>query len=442
MAALFRPDNTLDPSQKASDVLEYVLHETDESVVKEKEVASSVREELKEASVITQVSTRAKSRVLFVTADITVLSEGSVLQNHFRNIASAFEEVHVIVLSTVYESKKGIIRLDTNLWLYTTSVKSVWKQPFAALALARSELQFAAGFRPDIVVALDPFLSGLIGLEIAKTYEREFQVHVLEDFLSPFFIESHEYGAWKVRLAKYVLKRTMSIRTRTEIIRTKVAAKITHTKDIEVLPKYVDIASLTQSVALPEQSPDMFAAFSFVILFVGDLDYDSTLFRAIDAARSALFSKGIALVVAGDGPAKKEFEQRAEILGVKEQVVFLKDTGLLPQYFKNADILLCTDVTEASDDIVVKAAAAGLPILAAQNHFREDLFEDGVDAFLCPPEDTVCFSQKLIKFLNTNALRQQFETNAKDIVSTRLRVDPEIFRLAYRNSIEAAFEHE
>jgi glycosyltransferase involved in cell wall biosynthesis len=164
------------------------------------------------------------------------------------------------------------------------------------------------------------------------------------------------------------------------------------------------------------------------------------LFRAIDAARSALFSKGVGLVVLGDGPAKGEFEKRAQILGVGEQVIFTKDMTKLGLYLQNADILLCTDTTDASDELIVQAAASGLPLLAAENHFRSDLFVDGTDAFLCPKEDTVCFSQKLIKFLNTNALRTQFSENAKAIVTTRLSEDPAVYREAYRNSIEGVFD--
>jgi glycosyltransferase involved in cell wall biosynthesis len=100
---------------------------------------------------------------------------------------------------------------------------------------------------------------------------------------------------------------------------------------------------------------------------------------------------------------------------------------------------MCTDTTEASDEIFIKAAAAGLPILASETPLRTDLFIDGESAFLVPKEDTIGFSQKLVKFLNTNSLRVQFAHNARDIIKTRLHEDPEAYTQAYRDSIEAVF---
>lgn len=441
MVPLFRTDTEFDPSKKAGDVLAYVLKETDKEAdaetVTAKDLQSTIKEELKQAPVLSSVSQRAKSRVLFITEDVSALNEGSTLQNHFKSIVGAFEEVHVIVLTSVYQAKKDTIRLDTNLWLYSTSVRYSFMQIFSGLKVAVDELQFASGFRPDVVVALDPFMSGFVGAEIAQRYKRVFQVHVREDFLSPYTQSS--YGRFRIMFGKFVLRHTQSIRASSELIRERLVKVCAHTTDIAVLPKFVDIQSLVASSQKSAPAEDLFPQFSFMILFVGILDHESTLFRALDAARNALFSKGIGMVVLGDGPAKAEFQKRAEILGIQRQVLFKNDRNQLCEYLSSADILLCTDTTEASDEIIVKAVASGLPILAAENHFRNDLFTDGESAFLCPKEDTICFSQKLLKFLNGNALRNQFSVNARDIVTTRLSQDPEVYKEAYRNSIESVF---
>lgn len=440
MSALLFKDSEFDPSKKAGKVLDYVLDDTSEEVTKEKEDASLVTEELQHSPVAETMSSREKSRVLFITRDISVLRENSPSQLHFKNIKDAFAEIHVIVLASVYEAKEGIIRLDSNVWIYATSMKHFWMQPFGAGTIARTQLLFGEGFRADIVVALDPFESGVAGLWIARKYDREFQVHVLEDFLTPEFKRKELHNNWRVKMALYVLKRAQSVRTSTVSLKEKMQKLLKHITDLNLLPHSYDIRSLTQFAKTTPQE-DMFPQFSFVVLFVGSLEYESTLFRAIDAARSILFSKSIGLVVVGEGPAKKEFQKRAEILGVQEQIIFKNDLSLLNSYMRSADILLCTDSTEASDEIVVKAAVLGLPILAAQTPLRTDLFEDGTDAFLCPKEDTVCFSQKLVKFLNTNSFRVEFAQNAMDIVTARLSEDPEVYVQAYKNSIEGVFEH-
>ena len=77
-------------------------------------------------------------------------------------------------------------------------------------------------------------------------------------------------------------------------------------------------------------------------------------------------------------------------------------------------------------------------MILARNALRDDLFTDQQDAFLCDTEATVDFSQKLTKFINTNSLRVQFAENARDVVLTRIEESPEMYQLAYRDSIEAA----
>lgn len=434
--------SVLDPAKQAENVLDYVLRDTDEVVIAQhaaKEAEVAVETELSARPLITRASSRKKSRVLFVTRDISVLEENSVTQLHFKNIATSFDEVHIVVLSLLWQTKKGVQRLDANLWVYTTSAQYWWVQPFAALNIVRTQLQFTDGFRPDVVVALDPFESGVAGMWIAEKYERAFQVHVLEDFLEPDFLEKDSANAWRLRVASYVLKRTQSVRTATISLQDRLQKRYTHVKDFALLPRHYDIQTIVTATSTTDIK-NIFPQYSFVVLFVGKLDHDSTLFRAMDAARSILHSKSIALVVVGNGVTKKEAVARAQILGITEQVVFESDETKLIAYLTSADILLCTDTTEASDEIVIKAAAAGLPVLASETQLRTDLFVDGESAFLVPKDDTIGFSQKLVKFLNTNSLRTQFAQNARDIIKARLHEDPQAYTQAYRDSIEGVFE--
>jgi glycosyltransferase involved in cell wall biosynthesis len=434
-------NSLLDPAKQAENVLDYVLRDAGEEVIQqkvEKEAEVAVEDELQASPLITLESNRKKSRVLFITRDITVLEEGSITQLHFKDLASSFDEVHILVLSLLWQTKKGVERLGQNIWVYTTSAQYWWMQPFVAVKIARTQLQFTDGFRPDVVVALDPFESGVAGMWIAEKYDRAFQVHVTEDFLIPEFLLKDSVNSWRVRVASYVLKRTQSLRVATNTLKERLQKKYSHIKDIELLPRHYNIEAI---IASTEGGEDInaFPQFAFVALFVGKLDHDSTLFRALDAARSILHAKSIGLVVVGNGVTKKESQKRAEILGIKEQVIFETDESKLITYLKSADILLCTDTTEASDEVVIKAAAAGLPMLASETPLRTDLFTDGESAFLVPKEDTIGFSQKLVKFLNTPSLRVQFKDNARTIIKTRLHEDPEAYRQAYKDSIEAVF---
>jgi len=431
----------IDPSKRAEYALDSVLEATSQDALAQEEVRSSVEKELQRAPMANIDSSREQSRVLFLTSDVSVLKEGSATQLHYLNISSVFNEVHIMVLCEYWQAKEGHERISKNVWVYTTSVRYWWQQPFAALSLAHNQLQFAEGFRPDIVVALDPIESGLSGMLIAQKYDREFQVHVLEDYFTPDFLALQKNNKWRLRVASYVLKRATSVRAATLGIRTSLAKKFRHLRDLSLLPRHFDIQTIINA-ASSEAKEDMFSQFSFSILYVGKLDQQSTLFRALDASRGVLQARTIGFVVVGTGPNKAEFQKRAEILGIKEQVLFLSDMSNLLSYLKSADVLMCPDTTESSDELIIKAAAAGLPLIMAKTPLRDDLFVDGESAFLCNPEDTIEFSQKLNKFLNTNTLRTQFAQNAQDTVKTRLHEDPNAFTQAYRDTIESVFDGE
>jgi glycosyltransferase involved in cell wall biosynthesis len=436
MSALFKDE--YNPSKKAEAVLDYVLRDTHESPEAVHDEVT-VGEELSSVPLIGTQNTRFKSRILFLTREIHVLEEHSPLRAHIRSIAQGFDEVHVVVLATVYEAKKGIVRDGLNIWLYTTGSRNNLWHYFAAAKTIREQLVFSEGFRPDAVIALEPFVSGFVGTLIAERYNRPFQVHVREDFTNETFRSTHESAKWLVRLARFVLSHAHSIRCSSERIAEHIRVYLSKSADVRILPKFMNIEALTSGHRV-ESEKDLFPHFSFVILFVGTLDTESTLFRAIDAARSALFAKSIGMAVIGDGSRRSEFIERANILGVSEQIVFIKDTHSVRLALSQADVLLCTDADETSDSLVVEAAALGLPLLVAENDFRRNLFIDGEDAFLCPKDDTVCFSQKLNKFLNNVSLRVQFANNARGIVKTRLHEDPEVFVRAYKDSVERVFE--
>ncbi len=441
MAGPLKKNTWIDPSKKAGSILDSMLQSTSEEAIASQEVLSSTELELNKAPLATIESNRQDSRVLFITKDASVLEANSALQLHFINLSDVFNEIHIIVLCEPWQAKEEPQRLGKNVWAYTTSVKYWPWQMVAALTVARDQLTFAEGFRPDIVVALDPFESGLSGLLIAEKYDREFQVHITEDFYAPEFLDKNKSNSWRLRIAAYVLKRIQSVRVSTQVIKATVAKRFPHMSDLALLPRHYDI-QLILKAAEGMVVTDIFPQFAFVILFIGKLDHNSTLFRALDASRTILRSKSIGMVVVGDGPNKKEFLKRAEILGIQEQVIFQKDESQMLQYLKSADVLVCSDITEASDEIVIKAAAAGLPIIASETELRKDLFIDGESAFLCNSEDTVEFAQKLSLFLNTNSLRVQFAENARDIVKNRLHEDPNAFKLAYRDAIEGVFSQE
>lgn len=429
----------LNEQEKAANFLDTVLEETSESDIARIANQSAVEHELEKKRLLEPAeSNRERSRVFIVTSDLSILDEQSLANSFYVSLSAQFDEIHVCITVPLKKYKKTTKRFGKNLWLYTTGHIGWYKVPLAVRSLAKDQLTFADGFRPDFIVATDPFESGLGAYLVASKYNRPFQVHVTFPFWSSEFKKRPEYNKWRIRIANYVLKRTDSIRTSTNDIKTYLKKKYAQADNISVLPRHYSIKEVVEA-SDKNTSKDLFPQFALVILYVGKLDHKSTLFRTIDASRSLLQSSGTVLVVVGEGAAKSEFQKRAEIFGINQQIIFKPGNADIISIMKSSDVLVCADTTETSDEVVIKAAAVGLPLIVAKTQLREDLFADGEEAFLCDPEDTAGFTTKLSNFVNNNALRKQFQVGARESVTTRLLEDSETFYQAYRNSLEGVF---
>ncbi len=422
------------PSDVAGDILDHVLHETSEITQREKKSEGTVANELKSKSVIDSESKRIQSRVLFITRDANVLESNSTAQNYLKNLEEMFDEVHIIVLGL---SKRNITikRVSSKVWIYPTASKYFLQQPFKAYSIAKKQLQFTDGFRPDIVVAMDVFESGIAGYFIAKHFNRELQLHLTEDFYNSSFKSDEKHNAKRLRFSKFLLKRAKNVLVSTDTLKYHIDKKYPKIKNISLLPRFFNLAETLSKSKIP-QIKKIYSQFAFVILFVGTLDNRSTLFRSIDSARVILRTPSIGLVVIGDGPNKKEFQTRAKLLGIDTQIIFTSKVSDIVEHMQSSDLLICTDTNSESEETVITAAAAGLPMLIAKTELRNDLFTDGVDSFLCEPEDTQEFAGKLVKFLNKNVLRLQFSINAREVVSTRIEESPTMYRRTIRDLIE------
>ena len=71
---------------------------------------------------------------------------------------------------------------------------------------------------------------------------------------------------------------------------------------------------------------------------------------------------------------------------------------------------------DASEELVLRAAAAGIPLIMARTAKREDLFVDGESALLCTPSAIDEFSLKLNMLMNDSMLRRRLVTAAREMI--------------------------
>lgn len=396
----------------------------------------SVEDAMREERLYRAKSNRNATRVLFISQDASLLNPTTQSLDGYVDISSLFDEVHILILRSGIPAKNPVLRVGDNVWLYTASAHSWWNKTAAGADLIEQQLQFANGFRADLIIARDPFESALLANKLAKKYNRPSQLHVLEDFTTREFKKLAPENFWRQFIPKRTIPQFPSVRTLSGNVEKYISSKYT-IPDLAVLPKFNDYESLINikpTINLKEK----YRPFVFIILYVGKLSHRSTLYRAIDAARFVLKNPRVGMVVLGDGPAKPEFKKRAKQLGIEEQIVFESRVDDVVPYMKSANMLIVTDTDDDSDEVVLKGAATGIPMVMSRNEHREDLFEHGRSAFLCEETDLQSFTDSINTLLNDLHARHVFSDNAQLMIQERFHQNIKEYKEAYRLSLEQA----
>jgi len=425
--------STADASLSAASELEYVIHREKKHQTEEKRV--SAQEAMTQAPVFQANDGRDITRVLFISQNTALLNPSQQTLDGYLDLESLFDEVHILILRTGIPSRTPVLRVSDKMWMYTVSTKHWWQKPGAGLEMLDEQLVFASGFRPDLIVARDAFESAVVAYRAGAKYHKPTQLHILNDYVGG---ESKlQLSFWRRFFTRFTIPRFESVRTMTSNMQTYIQKHFV-ISDVATLPRFQDYAHLMRS----EHAIDLkhkYQPHIFFLLYIGNLNHESTLHRALDAARFTLKNIRVGMIVLGDGVVKGEFAKRARVLGIEEQVIFEKDTSQALAYINSAHILVVTDTDGDSDQLVLKAAACGIPMVMARNEMREDLFAHGESAFLCDPGDTQAFTDNIDILQNDIQIRKALVQNARQIIDKKFHGNKSQYQEAYRTSIEQAF---
>jgi glycosyltransferase involved in cell wall biosynthesis len=403
-----------DVASRQRDVLDYVL-KAEKKGPSEPVIRESIKDARAGSAQLDIVSSRDAIRLLFISRDTELLNQTTQSLDGYLNLSDVFDEVHIVILQPGIRTRNPVLRVAPNVWLYVASATHWWWTPYVALELINSHMVFAGGFRPDLIVARDPYESALIAAIAGKRYERATQLHVLSDFTNPEVLKKEGHSWVRRLLLKYTVPKFLSIRTATDSLTRVLKLRFPTIPDIATLPRFHNYFKQPGEAPLPSIK-DTYRQFSFIMLR----------------------NPRVGLIVIGEGPARSEFMKRAEILGIKNQVVFEKRVDMIRRYYETADVLVVPDSTSESDEVAMQGAATGTPMIMTPTPLRSDLFVDGESVFFYEPNNTTDMVVKLNRLLNDNGLRKYFSDAVMLVAETRLHEDPAVYRQAYRDSVEEA----
>jgi glycosyltransferase involved in cell wall biosynthesis len=112
------------------------------------------------------------------------------------------------------------------------------------------------------------------------------------------------------------------------------------------------------------------------------------------------------LMLAGDGPLRKELEQQGAALGIAARVTFLGRRTDIPALLHQAHLLVLSSVREGVPVSVLEAMACGIPVVATRVGGLAEVVEEGVTGLLVEPRDPAALARAIIAVCRDAAGRE------------------------------------
>jgi glycogen synthase len=150
------------------------------------------------------------------------------------------------------------------------------------------------------------------------------------------------------------------------------------------------------------------------VLAVGRL-VDQKGFDVLIEALASPTAPPLDLVIAGEGPARRQLADRAEQLRISERVrlVGSVDRPALAKLLARADLFAFPSRAEPFGIALLEAMAAGVPAVATSAGGVTEFAEDGVNALLVEPDDSDAFARALDHLHSDVQLRDRLRAGGR-----------------------------
>jgi glycosyltransferase involved in cell wall biosynthesis len=157
-----------------------------------------------------------------------------------------------------------------------------------------------------------------------------------------------------------------------------------------------------------------------VVLFVGRLVESlkgvSTLIKAADLLQKA--GEKVALLIVGDGPDRKSYEDQIRTGGIREvRFLGLLDHEKLCRYYAMADLLVQPSRSEPWGFVLNEGMEFGLPLVVSEAvGAGPDLVKEGENGFVFPVGDSQELARVLQKFIKKEGFREKLGATSRSLV--------------------------
>lgn len=173
--------------------------------------------------------------------------------------------------------------------------------------------------------------------------------------------------------------------------------------DIKVIPNGIEIAFFEKGNG--EKIRRKYEG-KKIILHVGRIVREKNIDLLIKSAPLVLKKYDAVFIIVGEGPARREIEEKVKESGLKDYFIF---TGFvsdeeLADYYKSADVFVFPSTYETQGIVAFEAMSAELPVVGAKAKAIPEFIKDGVNGYLSSPYDEREFAEKIFMALENKEI--------------------------------------
>lgn len=268
-------------------------------------------------------------------------------------------------------------------------------------------------FKPDVIHISTPSSLGFFGLKYAKRN----QIPVLTIYHTHFISYMRYYFTripFMVKLAESIIqKRYLRFYNKCDLIYVPTKQIINELQEYGIPEKLMTLwqRGLNANFFNPGRRDEAYIRHLTgndkpCILFASRIVREKnieTLFGVYDEIEAQQLD--VNFIVAGSGVAEEEARERMP------HAIFLGflDHEALGKVYASTDVFVFTSISESYGNVVVEAMACGCVPVIAQGGGSQALVEDGKTGFLCDPNDSKAYIEKIKLLMSDKALKERIQ---------------------------------
>ena len=336
-------------------------------------------------------------KVLITTDLYTTNTNGVVTSVHnlMEELEKKGHEVRILTVSERLKSHK-----EKNIY-YIKSVPLgvVYPDVRMPISYRHRYLRELIAWKPDVIHSqCECFTYQFAGYISKKTHAPIVHTyHTLYEQYVTYVFPSQRIGAYFVGvLSRLRLRKAEAIVAPTQKVES-VLKTYGIRNPIHVIPSGIALEQHKERIS-PEERQARRSALGIprdhtVLLNLGRLGTEKNLTELLALFALALRHKNtLTLLIVGDGPARKELEELAESLGIRERVIFtgMVDPTEVHKYYQLGDVFVSASTSETQGLTYIEAAANGLPLLCRRDPCLDGVLVEGKNGYEYEAEQEFC----------------------------------------------------